>query len=34
MIKPEDLRIGDIQYVHELQHILWVLGIDAELKIK
>ena len=28
------LKIGDIQYVHELQHILWVLGIDAELKIK
>lgn len=23
-----------IQYVHELQHILWGLGFDAELKIK
>lgn len=23
-----------IQYVHELQHILWALGLDAELKIK
>lgn len=22
-----------IQYVHELQHILWVLGLDAELKL-
>ena len=28
------LKIGDIQYVHELQHILWVLGYDTELKIK
>ena len=28
------LIIGDIQYVHELQHILWVLGLDSELKIK
>ena len=28
------VKIGDIQYVHELQHILWVLGLDAELKIK
>ena len=28
------LIIGDIKYVHELQHILWVLGYDAELKIK
>lgn len=27
------LIIGDIQYVHELQHILWVLGLDAELKV-
>lgn len=24
----------DIQYVHELQHILWALGSSAELKIK
>lgn len=23
----------DIQYVHELQHILWALGLDAELKV-
>lgn len=23
----------DIQYVHELQHILWALGLDANLKI-
>lgn len=22
-----------IQHVHELQHILWALGLDAELKI-
>ena len=22
-----------IQYVHELQHILWALGLDAELKV-
>ena len=22
-----------IKYVHELQHILWVLGLDANLKI-
>ena len=22
-----------IRYVHELQHILWVLGLDAELKL-
>ena len=28
------VKIGDIKYVHELQHILWVLGLDAELKIK
>ena len=28
------VKIGDIQYVHELQHILLVLGYDAELKIK
>ena len=28
------VKIGDIRYVHELQHILWVLGLDAELKIK
>ena len=28
------IKIGDIKYVHELQHILWVLGYDTELKIK
>lgn len=26
-------KLREIQYVHELQHILWALGLDAELKI-
>lgn len=26
--------IHRIKYVHELQHILWALGLDAELKIE
>lgn len=34
---PGDLVVNffpiDIQYVHELQHILWALGKDANLKI-
>ena len=25
--------LREIRHVHELQHILWVLGLDAELKI-
>ena len=28
------LNIGDIRYVHELQHILWVLNMDTILKIR
>lgn len=28
------VKLKYIQYVHELQHILWVLGLDAKLKIK
>ena len=28
------LIIGDIQYVHELQHILWVLNMDTILQIR
>lgn len=28
-----DISLCEIQYVHELQHILWVLGKDANLKI-
>lgn len=30
---PDHVLIRHIQHVHELQHILWVLGLDAELKI-
>lgn len=26
-------KLREIQYAHELQHILWVLGLNAELKI-
>lgn len=26
-------KLREIQYVHELQHILWALGLNAELKI-
>ena len=28
------LKIGDIQYVHELQHILWVLNMETILQIR
>lgn len=28
-----DISLCEIQYVHELQHILWALGEDANLKI-
>lgn len=28
-----DVLLRKVQYVHELQHILWVLGFDAELKV-
>lgn len=28
-----DISICEIQYVHQLQHILWALGEDANLKI-
>lgn len=31
---PDYVLLRKIQYVHELQHVLWVLGLDAELKIK
>ena len=30
---PDSVLLRHIQYVHELQHILWTLGLDAELKI-
>lgn len=30
---PDSVLLRHIQYVHELQHILWALGLDAELKI-
>lgn len=30
---PDHVLIRHIQHVHELQHILWALGLDAELKI-
>lgn len=26
-------KLREIQYVHELQHILWALGLNAELKV-
>lgn len=26
-------KLREIQYAHELQHILWALGLNAELKI-
>lgn len=28
-----DISLREIQYVHQLQHILWALGEDAKLKI-
>ena len=28
------VKIGDIRYVHELQHILWVLNMDTILQIR
>ena len=27
------IKVRIVKYVHELQHILWVLGEDAELKV-
>lgn len=27
------VKVGIIKYVHELQHILWALGLDANLTI-
>lgn len=30
---PDSALIRHIQYVYELQRILWVLGMDAELKV-
>lgn len=30
---PDHVLIRHIRYVHELQHILWALGLNAELKI-
>lgn len=30
---PDYILIRHIQHVHELQHILWVLGLEANLKI-
>lgn len=30
---PDSVLLRHIQHVHELQHILWALGLDAELKI-
>ena len=29
----EYVLLRKIQYVHELQHILWALGLDAEIKV-
>lgn len=26
-------KLREIQYAHELQHLLWALGLDAELKV-
>lgn len=26
-------KLREIQYVHELQHILWALGLNAEIKV-
>ena len=30
---PDHVLIRHIRYVHELQHILWALDLDAELKV-
>lgn len=30
---PDSVLLRHIQYIHELQHILWALGLDANLKI-
>lgn len=30
---PDYALIRHVQYVHELQHILWALGLDAEIKL-
>lgn len=29
----DSVKIRNIQYIHELQHILWAMGIDAAFKI-
>ena len=29
----DQVLLREIRHVHELQHVLWVLGLDAELKI-
>ena len=29
----ERIKMREVKYVHELQHLLWWLGLDAELKI-
>lgn len=29
----DDFYLGNISFVHQLQHILWALGLDANLKI-
>lgn len=29
----DDKKLREIKYVHELQHILWALGLNAELKV-
>lgn len=33
LVLLNDISLCEIQYVHELQHILWALGEDANLKI-
>ena len=33
LVLLNDISLCEIQYVHELQHILWALGNDANLKI-
>lgn len=30
---PSYVRIGNTNHVHQLQHILWILGLDAEMKV-
>ena len=33
LVLLNDISLCEIQYVHQLQHILWALGEDANLKI-